>query len=78
MNPMITQERSKWTLYCVMWIKGYVIECFIGIELATRTNVLSLKATIDGLFSRHRLSVCRFHGQGYDGESNMQWGVQWS
>ena len=52
--------------------KGYVIECFIGLEHVACTTALSLKAAIDGLFFRHGLSMSRLHGQGYDGASNMQ------
>ena len=73
MNLMISQKKSKWLLYYDMWIKkGHVIECFIGIEHVPCTTTLSLKATIDGLFSRHGLSMSRLRGQGYDGVSNMQ------
>ena len=52
--------------------KGHVIEHFIGIEHVACTTALSLKAAIDGLFSRHSLSMSRLHGQGYDGASHMQ------
>ena len=52
--------------------KGHVIESFISIEHVACTTALSLKAAIDGLFSRHGLSMSRLHGQGYDGASNMQ------
>ncbi|CAN6558095.1 unnamed protein product [Malus baccata var. baccata] len=36
------------------------------------TAALSLKETIDEVFSRHKLSMSRLRGQGYDGASNMQ------
>ena len=52
--------------------KGHVIERFIAIEHVACTTALSLKATIDGLFSRHGLSMSRLRGQGYDGASNVQ------
>ena len=53
--------------------KGHVIKRFIGIEHVACTTALSLKAaTIDGLFSRHGLSMSRLRGQGYDGASNIQ------
>ena len=42
--------------------KGYVIESFIGIEHVAYTIALSLKAAIDGLFSRHGLSMSRLCG----------------
>ncbi|XP_070668505.1 uncharacterized protein [Malus domestica] len=51
---------------------GHVVKCFIGIEHVTSTIALSLKATIDDVFSRHKLSMSRLRGQGYDGASNMQ------
>ncbi|XP_022883733.1 zinc finger MYM-type protein 1-like [Olea europaea var. sylvestris] len=51
---------------------GHVNECFIGIEHVTSTTTLSLKATIDKVFSRYNLSMSRLRGQGYDGASNMQ------
>ena len=50
----------------------HVIECSVNIEHVSSTTALSLKATIDGLFSKHGLSMSRLHGQGYDGASNMQ------
>ena len=52
--------------------KRHVIEHFIGIENVACTTALSLKAAIDGLFSRHGLSMSRLRGQSYDGASNMQ------
>ena len=52
--------------------KGHVIERFIGIEHVAYTTALSLKAAIDGLFSRHGLSMSRLCGKGYDEASNMQ------
>ena len=52
--------------------KWHVIERFIGIEHVACTTALSLKAAIDGLFSRHGLSMSRLRGQGYNEASNMQ------
>ncbi|XP_070660515.1 uncharacterized protein [Malus domestica] len=51
---------------------GHVVERFIGIEHVTSTAARSLKETIDEVFSRHKLSMSRLRGQGYDGASNMQ------
>ena len=42
--------------------KRHVIEHFIGIENVACTTALSLKAAIDGLFSRHGLSMSRLRG----------------
>ena len=44
----------------------------VGIEHVVSTTALSLKTTIDGLFSRHGLSISNFRGQGYDRASNIQ------
>jgi hypothetical protein len=38
-------------------VKGCVIECFIGIVHIKNTIALSLKETIEALFSKHRLSI---------------------
>ena len=51
--------------------KGHVIERFIGIKHVVSTTALSLKEPIDSLFSRHRLSMSRLRGHGYDAASNM-------
>ena len=52
--------------------KWQVIERLVGIEHVVSTTAISLKTTIDGLFSRHGLSISRLRGQGYDRTSNMQ------
>ncbi|KDO42786.1 hypothetical protein CISIN_1g035906mg, partial [Citrus sinensis] len=44
---------------------------FIGLEHVASTTSISLKEAIDKLFSRHRLSMSRLLGQGYDGASNI-------
>ena len=51
---------------------GNVVERFIGIEHVASTTVMSFKQTLDKLFSKHRLSISRLWGQGYDEASNMQ------
>ena len=51
--------------------KGHITECFIEIKHVTNTTIVSFKAAINKLFSRYRLSISRFLGQGYDGECNM-------
>nr|XP_028945128.1 zinc finger MYM-type protein 1-like [Malus domestica] len=48
------------------------VKRFIGIEHVTSTTALSLKETIDDVFSRHKLSMFRLRGQCYDGANNMQ------
>ena len=52
--------------------KGNVIESFFGIVHVTSTCSLSLKEAIDSLLAKHKLSVSRIRGQGYDGASNMR------
>ncbi|KAL7154813.1 hypothetical protein ABFS83_03G028400 [Erythranthe nasuta] len=51
---------------------GSVIERFLGVEHVTDTSALTLKATIDNVFSRYGLSISKLRGQGYDGASNMR------
>ncbi|CAN6557975.1 unnamed protein product [Malus baccata var. baccata] len=51
---------------------GHVVARFIDIEHVTGTTAISLKETIDEVFSKHKLSMSRLRGQGYDGASNMQ------
>ncbi|GFZ05583.1 General transcription factor 2-related zinc finger protein [Actinidia rufa] len=53
--------------------KRHVIESFLGLEHVTSTTAISLKEAIETLFSRHKLSISKLRGQGYDGASNM-WG----
>ncbi|XP_061368215.1 uncharacterized protein LOC133311216 [Gastrolobium bilobum] len=52
--------------------KGSIVECFIGIIHVSDTTAKSLKAAIDGLFSKLGLSLSKCRGQGYDGASNMR------
>ncbi|XP_030494909.1 uncharacterized protein LOC115710698 [Cannabis sativa] len=51
---------------------GHLIERFIVIEHVSTTTTLTLKATIDKLFSRYGLIISMIRRQGYDGASNMQ------
>ncbi|XP_076943248.1 uncharacterized protein LOC143613426 [Bidens hawaiensis] len=46
---------------------GVVKERFIGLIHVLETSVLTLKSTIDDLFSRNVLSMGKIRGQGYDG-----------
>nr|KAJ0221816.1 hypothetical protein LSAT_V11C200061230 [Lactuca sativa] len=48
-------------------MEGRVIECFLGIEHVPNTTAITLKETLDNLFSRHGLSISSLRGQGYDG-----------
>jgi hypothetical protein len=50
---------------------GHIIERFLGIQHVRDATASSLKTTIEALFSKHRLSISRLRGQGYDGASNM-------
>ena len=51
---------------------GYTIERFIQIKHVGDTRAASLKATLDGMFLEHGLSMSKLRGQGYDGPSNMR------
>ncbi|XP_039130951.1 uncharacterized protein LOC120267379 [Dioscorea cayenensis subsp. rotundata] len=44
----------------------------MGVVFALYTSAISLKNAIDCLFAKHRLSLSRLRGQGYDGASNMR------
>ena len=52
--------------------RGCVVERFIGIVHVPNTSASSLKISIDSLFAKHKLSISRIRGQGYDGASNMR------
>ncbi|XP_042396808.1 uncharacterized protein LOC121986953 [Zingiber officinale] len=51
---------------------GCVIEIFLAIVYVSDTSAISLKKAIDELFAKHKLSLSRLRGQGYDGASNMR------
>ncbi|XP_042446604.1 uncharacterized protein LOC122031573 [Zingiber officinale] len=51
---------------------GCVIERFLAIVHVFDTSAISLKKAIDELFAKHKLSLSRLIGQGYDGASNMR------
>ncbi|KAH9783019.1 TTF-type domain-containing protein [Citrus sinensis] len=55
--------------------RGHMVERFIGIEHVIDTKAISLKASLDTVFARHGLSMSSMRGQGYDGASNMQGGL---
>ncbi|XP_057504798.1 uncharacterized protein LOC130788277 [Actinidia eriantha] len=52
--------------------EGHVFESFLGLEHVTNTTAISLKEAIETLFLRHKLSIYKLRGQGYDGASNMR------
>ncbi|KAH7681932.1 Ribonuclease H-like protein [Dioscorea alata] len=49
-----------------------VIERFLALVHVLDTSTISLKNAIDCLFAKHKLSLSRLRGQGYDGASNMR------
>ncbi|CAN6571081.1 unnamed protein product [Malus baccata var. baccata] len=68
----ISTKEQMAIVLCYVDKNGHVVERFIGMEHVTSTDALSLNETIDEVFSRHKLSMSRLRGQGYDGASNMQ------
>ncbi|XP_017248713.1 uncharacterized protein LOC108219719 [Daucus carota subsp. sativus] len=50
---------------------GSVAERFLGVVHVNDTTSLSLKHDVE-LSNKHRLSIAKIRGQGYDGASNMQ------
>jgi len=52
--------------------QGSIIERLLGIVHVADTTAISLKASLQELFSKHGLSFSRLRGQGYDGASNMR------
>ncbi|XP_074591761.1 uncharacterized protein LOC141847605 [Curcuma longa] len=52
--------------------QGCVIERFLAVVHVSDTSAISLKKAIDELFAKHKLSLSRLRGQGYDGASNMR------
>nr|XP_016493305.1 PREDICTED: zinc finger MYM-type protein 1-like [Nicotiana tabacum] len=55
--------------------EGEVIERFVGIVHVSNTSAMSLKKAICSFLSNHSLSLTQIRGQGYDGASNMQGGL---
>jgi len=53
-------------------VEGHVIECFLGIENVPNTTTISLKETLDNLFSRHGLGISNLRCQSYDEASYMK------
>lgn len=51
---------------------GFVMERFLGVVHVDDTSAISLKVSIEKLFSTHGLTFARLRGQGYDGASNMR------
>ncbi|XP_019161885.1 PREDICTED: zinc finger MYM-type protein 1-like [Ipomoea nil] len=51
---------------------GHIVERLLGITHVCDTTSMSLKVAIEDLLTRHRLSIARIRGQGYDGASNMR------
>ncbi|XP_077237106.1 uncharacterized protein LOC143878748 [Tasmannia lanceolata] len=51
---------------------GHVVERLLGITHVPNTTATSLKEEIEALLAKHKLSISRLRGQGYDRASNMQ------
>ncbi|CAN6175040.1 unnamed protein product [Urochloa humidicola] len=52
--------------------RGSVVERFLALIHVTETTSQALKEALFGVLDRHKLSVSRIRGQGYDGASNMR------
>ena len=56
-------QKSKWLLYYVMWIRMDMwLNVFVGIEHVSNTTVVSLKESLDNIFSRLGLSLSMLCG----------------
>lgn len=49
--------------------QGKVVERFLALIHVTETTSDALKEALFGVLDRHKLSVSRIRGQGYDGAS---------
>ena len=52
--------------------KEEVLERLLGVKHVFDTRSASLKSSLDAMFKKHNLTMCRLRGQGYDGASNMR------
>ncbi|XP_070672543.1 uncharacterized protein [Malus domestica] len=68
----VSTKKQMAIVLCYVDKNGHVVERFIDIRHVTCITALSLKETTDEVFSRHKLSISRLCGQGYDGANNMQ------
>ncbi|KAK4544154.1 hypothetical protein RGQ29_033014 [Quercus rubra] len=60
---------------CDISVKEQMSLRFLGIVHVASTTALSLKCAIECLLCEHNLSLSNLRGQGYDGASNMQGGI---
>ncbi|XP_022877495.1 zinc finger MYM-type protein 1-like isoform X2 [Olea europaea var. sylvestris] len=71
-SPDVSQEEQMSIVLRYMNNTGDVVERFMGIEHVSSATSLSLKASVDKLFSRYGLSISRLRGQVYDVTSDIQ------
>ena len=57
---------------CYMDSKEHAIEHFLGLAHISNMTILSLKAAIEAMLSKHNLSISRIRGQANDRVGNMQ------
>lgn len=69
---MIIYVTNSYLYFLTYVISDNIVERFLGVVHVTDTCSSSLKEAIGKLLSKHKLSMSRIRGQGYDGASNMR------
>ena len=68
----VSDKEKMAVVFCFVDRFGLSKERFFGISHVKDTSSLTLKYAIDALFAKHKLSLKKVRGQGYDGASNMK------
>lgn len=72
MNPQISLKRANDSGFRFVDKEGIVKKKIIGLIHVPETSSASMKCVVDSLFAKHRLSIKKLRGQGYNGASNMK------
>nr|KAJ0185921.1 hypothetical protein LSAT_V11C900474670 [Lactuca sativa] len=64
LNMKLTSPHIQKVIVCYVDREGRVIECFLSIKHISYTITITLKETLDNLFSRHGLSISNFNMKG--------------